>query len=135
MGWLTADGAFSLIKDLAKRVTTDKDLQLKFEGEMQQMVLNGDIRKYEADVEDRKSAREREMKMGGTMTAFLGGSIVIGFFGVLFFVISGRVPADVDQMYVGALLGTLGTMAVQVMNYYFGSSQGSKLKTEFMGKK
>lgn len=129
------EGVSKLIKDIGSRITTDKDLLAKFESEFQQMAMRGEHEKYALDVQDRKSAREREMKMGGTMTAFLGGSIVIGFFGVLFFVISGRVPADVDQMYVGALLGTLGTMAVQVMNYYFGSSQGSKLKTEFMTKK
>lgn len=100
----------------------------KAKQELMNMARAGELKEFEVEVKDRDSARKREMSVGGHMNAVLGGIVVVGFFIVLGFVISGKVPQDVDQMYVGALLGTLGTMTVQVMNYYFGSSMGSKKK-------
>lgn len=78
---------------------------------------------------DRDSARKREIETKSYAPAILGAVIVVGFFGVLFSLISGHAVMPKEyELLVGGLIGTLGSALVQVFNYYFGSSAGSAAK-------
>lgn len=124
-----------VIGDVLDDLFTSDDERAEARAKLMQMAQDGKLKELDLLVQDRDGARQREMALGGHMNAILGIMIVLGFFCVLGWAISGRIPTTVDQMYVGALLGTLGTMAVQVVAYYFGSSAGSKQKTHLLGKK
>lgn len=80
---------------------------------------------------DRASARNREIATGDNAPKILAGVIVIGFFIVLAGVATITLPAAAVQP-INILLGALTALVVQVGNYYFGSSAGSKRKTEKM---
>lgn len=61
----------------------------------------------------------------------LGGTVVIGFFILLYLLVKAEVPApngDLLNLIVGALIGSFAT----IMNYFFGSSKGSAEKTELL---
>ena len=96
-----------------------------------ELAKNG-IKIKELNIQDRASAREREAKVGSFMTRSLAILIIMGFLGACIAVFTGYVA---DNMYVGIVLGVLGSKADAIVSYYFGSSHGSKMKTEGLLKK
>mgnify|MGYP003133254186 CR=1 FL=1 len=95
----------------------------------QEMVLEA----YEAEVADRASARQREMAAlasGSNDILFktVGWGITLCFIGV----IAGAVGLWERLFDMG--FGAVVAAFTQVIGYYFGSSQGSKQKTELMKK-
>ena len=96
--------------------------------------LDIDIEKI--GVEDRASAREREVKTGDSKTLRVLAAMVMGGFLVsVWFVLTGQAKGLSDPSIaatIGTLIGYLSAKADQVVSYYFGSSHGSQLKTDAM---
>lgn len=97
------------------------------------------LRELDIDVErlhqaDRSSAREREAKTGDMATPrSLAFAVTAGFFGVLaWLLIEGKPTTGGDALLV--MLGALGGAWGSVISYYFGSSAGSKDKTDLIGR-
>lgn len=70
---------------------------------------------------------------GNLVLTILSGLIVVAFFVLLYILASSPVPegnADVVNLTVGALIGAF----TSVIGYWFGSSAGSKQKTEMLTK-
>lgn len=114
------------------KVIPDPEQRAKLKADLIQLEQKGELTKIEYEVADRASARDLAKSQGTKIQGVLSFLIVFGFFGTLAWAISGRIPATVDNMYVGALLGTLGTMTVQVINFWFGSSNGSSVKNSLL---
>jgi hypothetical protein len=81
---------------------------------------------------DRASARQRETGTGDGTVRILAYTIVGSFIAMIGGVLFGQLT--VDSALAGSLIGYLSAKAEQVVAYYFGSSLGSKLKTNFLGK-
>jgi hypothetical protein len=92
---------------------------------------------YKIDAQDRSSARTREVEMAKADVHFitknitsllaigiLAGSMIIAL--LVFFV---DFPDSQENILI-FVLGSLFSIATQVVSYYFGSSQGSKDKTK-----
>jgi hypothetical protein len=84
--------------------------------------------------EDRNSARNREIKTKDWTPKVLAGLITGGYFGVLFYMLQFGLPTTGGSEAMLVMLGTLGTAWGGVVAYYFGSSAGSKEKTEAMNR-
>jgi hypothetical protein len=82
-------------------------------------------------VEDRESARARQIAVKDRVPGVLAIGITIGFFGVLG-VVSFHGFKEQSRDLMNIMLGSLGTAWVSVVTYYFGSSAGSDRKTELM---
>jgi putative Ca2+/H+ antiporter (TMEM165/GDT1 family) len=87
----------------------------------------------QADVEDRKSARDASVS-GGTakrlfwlsmllLAATLGTEIGVLFFGY---------PKSLDAVIVGRVLGLMDAVSMLVLSFWYGSSSSSERKTELI---
>lgn len=116
--------------EAAKNATPEQLLALK-QAEQDFIVR---MKKLEIDIQridaaDRGDAREREVKTADLTPRFLAGAVTIGFFGVLSWLIANGVPANGGEAML-VMLGTLGTAWGAIISYYFGSSAGSREKTD-----
>lgn len=77
---------------------------------------------------DRANARAREIATGDWTTKILAYTVVGSFCALVFAVLFHQVTAE--STIAGAVIGYLSAKAEQVIAYYFGSSAGSKAKTD-----
>ncbi len=82
---------------------------------------------------DRDSARKREMSVRDHVPAIGFYAITVGFFGLLVFLLIRPIP-DSNKASVYTMLGSLGTAWVGCVNYYYGSSSGSRAKDALLFK-
>ena len=82
---------------------------------------------YKLDVMDRDSARK--LALNDNTPRVLAYLITFGFFGMLLVIIF--LP-EANQAILNIMIGSLGTAWVSIVNYYFGSSIGSKTKNELI---
>jgi hypothetical protein len=95
--------------------------------------LGIDEQKIAAD--DRKSARDREMKLAETgnkdnTPKILAYATTVGFFVLLF--IMALKPMDNSNAVLDVMVGSLGAAWLGIIGYYYGSSAGSLVKTKIM---
>lgn len=80
---------------------------------------------------DRADARKRETNVKDNTPKILAYLITIGFFGIIAFMLFGKIPSEnKDILYI--LLGSLGTAWTGCIAYYFGSTNGSMEKSKLL---
>lgn len=99
----------------------------EFRARMKELDLDLDRLVVEDRADARKMARETRIYPQVILSAFF----VLGYFGVLAYLFAGDWAFEDSQMsVVTAVLGVLTAGVVQVLNFWFGSSLGSKAKTD-----
>ena len=94
--------------------------------------LDIDLEKISAG--DRDSARKMQMETKDWVPKVLAVAITIGFFGILvWMLVYGMPPSGTEALLM--MLGALGTAWTGVVNFYYGSSAGSKAKTDALAAK
>jgi hypothetical protein len=83
------------------------------------------IKLEELDTADRASARAMHIAIGGWVPGVLALVVVGGFFGVLLGMMFGLLKVS-DQQSLLILLGALSAGFGAVLNFYYGSSHGSR---------
>ena len=127
----------SITKALADPETLVKLKQL--ESDERQRLLEWQTSQLNAELENVKSAREREISLAQAghgaswATSIVSCIVTIGFFIMLYLVISGGKAELGDAGLM--LLGTLATGFGAVINYYLGSSLGSASKDKILAAK
>lgn len=91
------------------------------------------FRYAELAFKDRDSARQANVQ-GGTQKLLFWLSLVLltTSIGAEIFVLFRGVPGEADPLIVGRILGLLDSVALLVLNYWYGSSSGSANKTELL---
>ena len=80
---------------------------------------------------DRDSARQMQAQTQDWIPRVLALIITIGFFGILTYMLLNGMPQSGTEALL-MMLGALGTAWTGVVNFYYGSSAGSKAKTDAM---
>jgi len=128
------DGTEDELIDAAAKASPDQLLALKkAEQDFAVRMRELEIDLQRIDAADRSSAREREVKTGDWTPRALAGAVTLGFFGVLGYMIAYGLPSQGGEALL-VMLGTLGTAWGGIVSYYFGSSAGSKEKSEAMNR-
>lgn len=103
--------------------------------DLQMKELDVDLERIEVD--DRKSARLREVQTGDKTQRNIAYISLLGFFGVLgvqlYLAFIGMEMNSGVQRTLDVTTGVLFAMVFAVKDYYFGSSSGSKEKTRLSG--
>jgi len=129
------DGSEEELIQAAAKATPEQLLALKkAENDFALQMRELDIDLERIASEDRDSARNREIKTKDWTPKILAGGITVGYFGVLFYMLTHGLPTTGGSEAMLVMLGTLGTAFGGVMAYYFGSSAGSKEKTEALNR-
>lgn len=123
------------VKQAISGVTPEQMLALKladqsFAISMQKMGFEQLASIEQLSNEDRSSARQREVNVRDYTPMVLAATITVGFFGVLAKMMIGHPVENSDVLNI--MLGSLGTAWTGVVAYYFGSSAGSRRKTELL---
>lgn len=127
------------IKNALAGTTPEQMLALKradqdFAVRMQELGFNNQRDMESLAVSDRDSARKREMSVGDKTARNLAYAITGGFFGVLGTLIGIDNIAEGVREVLYMMLGSLGTSFAGVIAYYFGSTSGSRAKTDLLAK-
>ena len=120
------------------RVLPDPDAKLVAQAKLLELAQQGQFAELEASVKDMASARDREIKIATSEAAPLLNKIVtpvlalgtVSLSFVLFAVIL-FVPVDqASKDIIIYVLGALTSAVTMILGYYFGSSVGSKEKSQ-----
>jgi len=102
-----------------KKIDADFKVQMKS--------LDIDLERISAA--DRDSARNMEIQTRDWIPRVLAVGVTVGFFGIVGYILHYGLPPTGGEALL-MLIGTLGTAWTSVMGFYFGSSAGSKQKTD-----
>lgn len=131
-----ADGTEEEVAAALSVATPEQIVELKrLDHDFKKHLVDAGIKLEELAMQDRASARTREAAVRDWVPGALGFLIVSGFLAAVWAVISGHAAGLNDSAIVGILgtvIGYLSAKADQVTGYYYGSSAGSKAKTDAM---
>lgn len=112
--------ATSIISSSPEQLVKLKELDNNFALEMKKL----DIDIYNIDYLDRNSARDREKTVKDRTPSILAYGILIGFFLVIWKLLSDGTLSDSEQV----ILNTMSNLLMLALSYYFGSSNKTSSK-------
>jgi len=109
----------------AEQIASIQQAELTLKTKAQEMGLDFE----QLAVNDRKSARDMQMTVKSWIPPILAIGITIGFFGIMYGMMSGHFQSSEALMM---LIGSLGTAWTGVISFYFGSSASSQAKDQLL---
>jgi hypothetical protein len=110
----------------AEQIEAVKVEEIRFKEQTQALGLNFE----QLAVEDRKSARSMQSETKSTVPAILSYAITVGFFGILFSIMTGYAQDNNQPLLI--MLGALGTAWISVISFWFGSTNASHVKDDML---
>jgi len=136
-----ADKVVDFVKDKTgidlSGITDIQDLSPEERLKLKELESNFDVEIAKLTVQDRQSARQREIEIAksgklNVTQSFLAYIAIIGFFGVIYMLFVRDVSEGIARDALLIMLGTLAKIVGDLYAYYFGSSLGSKNKEDKM---
>ena len=120
-----SDVSAALMNATPEQLQKLKEIDATFKLKMKELDI--DLERISAG--DRDSARNMQINTNDWIPRVLAILITVGFFGILvWMLIKGMPPTGTEALLM--MLGALGTAWTGVVNFYYGSSAGSKAKTD-----
>lgn len=117
---------------LSANPDTLKELKLA-EIEFAQNMRELDVDLERINAGDRDSARQLAKSKGIWPQVLISVVYSVGYFIVVYAFMSGYIQVKPEhEVMFGSLIGVLSAAQIQIMNFWFGSSSGSKQKTDHM---
>ena len=117
----------ALINATPEQLAAIKKVDADFKVQMKELDI--DLEKIAAG--DRDSARNMQMHTNDWIPRAMAVMVTFGFFGILTWLLTKGVPPTGSETLI-YMLGALGTAWTGIVQFYFGSSAGSKAKTDAM---
>ncbi|MFO0451057.1 MAG: hypothetical protein ACK52I_20770 [Pseudomonadota bacterium] len=128
--WLgKPDASEQEVAEAVLSASPDKLIELrKLDNDFKIRMRELDINVYEIEVDDRKSARDLA-KVNMTPQITLSVIYTVGYFACLWVFLTGAVTvAENLRTEFGMVLGVMTAAQIKIMDFWFGSSYGSKVK-------
>ncbi|WP_299948584.1 hypothetical protein [uncultured Microbulbifer sp.] len=124
------------IAELVLNASPEKLVELRsLDNQFKVKMRELDIDVYRLEVDDRKSARDMGIKGGLKAQMVLSFAFIAGYFALTFSLFSGEINMTPAIEQTGTLmLGVITGAIPMILQFWFGSSQGSKEKTQAMVK-
>jgi membrane-bound ClpP family serine protease len=129
------DGTAEQISEAMASATPDQLAAIKkidADFKVQMKSLDIDLERISAG--DRDSARQMQRETKDWVPKVLAIVITLGFFGILIWMLLNGMPKTGTEALL-MMLGALGTAWTGVVNFYYGSSAGSKAKNDLLAAK
>jgi hypothetical protein len=128
----------SIGEKVLDKVLPDPEAKAKAQASLMEMAQKGQLAELEAMTKEMDSARKREIEIATSSAAPMLNKIVtpilaLGTVGLTFILFAIIIFVDVDAESKDILiyvLGALTSAVTMVLGYYFGSSAGSKEKSQ-----
>lgn len=128
----------SIGEKVLDKVMPDPNAKAEAQAKLMEMAQRGELAQLEAHVKEMQSARDREIQIATSDKAPMLNKIVtpvlaLGTVGLTFILFAIIIFVDVDAESKDILiyvLGALTSAVTMVLGYYFGSSAGSKEKSQ-----
>jgi hypothetical protein len=128
----------SIGEKVLDKVMPDPNAKAEAQAKLMEMAQRGELAQLEANVKEMQSARDREIQIATSSAAPMLNKIVtpvlaLGTVGLTFILFGVIIFVDVDAESKDILiyvLGALTSAVTMVLGYYFGSSAGSKEKSQ-----
>ena len=128
----------SIGEKVLDKVIPDPAAKAEAQAKLMEMAQKGELAQLEANVKEMQSARDREIQIATSSAAPMLNKIVtpvlaLGTVGLTFILFAIIIFVDVDAESKDILiyvLGALTSAVTMVLGYYFGSSAGSKEKSQ-----
>lgn len=115
------------------KLTPEQVAQVKAaELDMQKFMADNQIKREQLQVDNTNGARTMQAAIRSWVPAFLAVVVTSGFFSILLALMFNKVEKS-DALLV--MLGSLGTAWAAIINFYFGSSDGSQRKDAILAAK
>lgn len=108
-----------------------KQAEQEFALQMEKLGIDSATKMEELAVQDRSSARQREMTVKDLTPRILAYGVTLGFFGLLYFLLKHAIPSESKDV-LNVMLGSLGTAWISIISYYFGTTANSSRKDEML---
>jgi hypothetical protein len=106
----------------------DRDFSLK----MQELGFSHIEKLTALENDDRRDARDREVKTGDHITPrVIAFAVIVGFFGILLVMMFHDLPPSSKEAAL-IMLGALGSAFSAVIAYFYGSTSGSLAKSQML---
>jgi hypothetical protein len=115
----------ALMNATPEQLAAVKKIDADFKVQMKELDI--DLEKIAAG--DRDSARNMQIRTGDWIPRAMAIMVTFGFFGILTWLLTKGVPPTGSETLI-YMLGALGTAWTGIVQFYFGSSAGSKAKTD-----
>lgn len=120
-------------KNIIDEIVTTKEEKAQLETKFKELIYQHEEALIQAEVDDRKSARTREMEVVKSGSLNLTQNVlayagIVAFFAITGYIIShglGGMTAE-ESFIIGNLTGMAGAIAKDIYGYYFGSSKGER---------
>ena len=120
------------IGDVVKSVGDAVNEKAVLANDLAKTEIQAQAQEVQSDVEDRTSARYREVGVKDKTPMVLAYGITLGFFGILAYMMKYDIP-PANKTELDLILGSLGTAWIAVVSYYFGSRSSSRAKDDTIG--
>jgi len=115
----------ALMNATPEQLAAVKKIDADFKVQMKELDI--DLERIAAG--DRDSARNMQMQTNDWIPRAMAVMVTFGFFGILTWLLTKGVPPTGSETLI-YMLGALGTAWTGIVQFYFGSSAGSKAKTD-----
>jgi hypothetical protein len=126
---LLGGNLFTGAAEIIGKFVTDPTKLMEAQAELTKLQANTEMKLAELAVQDRNSARQREMAVKDWTPSLLGWT-VLAFWGLgNYYVFTHALPVGSETL-IARVLGTIDMAVGLVLGYYFGSSAGSSAKSD-----